>query len=91
MGSTRGTMEAGAPSMKVKVPAAAPTIPPDMGASTKHAEGCLSVPVLGKAFATEAATSCEEEGSMVEQSMKSRGLESERGACFEKSACKMDA
>lgn len=43
-------------------------MPPDIGASTKWA-----VP-LGKAFSTEAATSCEEEGSMVEQSMKMRGL-----------------
>jgi hypothetical protein len=54
--------------MNVNVPPAAPTIPPDMGASTKYA-----VP-LGKAFVTEAATSCEDEGSMVEQSMKRREL-----------------
>ncbi len=49
--------------MNVKVPALAPTTPPDIGASTKRP--CC---VLCTAF----ATSREEDGSIVEQSMKRR-------------------
>lgn len=54
--------------MKVSVPAWAPTIPPDMGASTKWAW------FAGKALETRDATDWEVEGSIVEQSMKRRGL-----------------
>jgi hypothetical protein len=67
MGSMRPSKLCGAPSMKVKVPAVAPTTPPDMGASTKLP------PPPGKAVDTAFATSRDEVGSMVEQSMKSRG------------------
>lgn len=60
--------------MNVNVPAVAPTTPPDMGASTN-----LPCCVLCTAF----ATSREEAGSIVEQSMNRRsGFEtwvSERG------------
>lgn len=49
--------------MNVKVPALAPTTPPDMGASTK--KPCCVV-------CTALATSREEEGSIVEQSIKRR-------------------
>ena len=64
----RPTRDSGAPNINVKVPAVAPTTPPDMGASTK-------LPWLsGSAEDTAAATSRDEEGSMVEQSMKSRCL-----------------
>ncbi len=63
MGSTRETSESGAPSMNVSVPAVAPTTPPDIGASTNFP--CC---VEWTAF----ATSREEAGSMVEQSMKRR-------------------
>jgi len=52
--------------MNVRVPAVAPTTPPDIGASTKWP--CP----FGRADDTAAATSREEVGSMVEQSMKSR-------------------
>jgi hypothetical protein len=58
----------GAPNMKVNVPAVAPMTPPDMGASTK-----LPRP-LGKAVETALATSRDDEGSMVEQSIKSRDM-----------------
>lgn len=51
-------------------------MPPDIGASTKCA-----VP-LEKAFVTDAATSCEEEGSIVEQSIKMRGLGREENLAF---------
>jgi len=63
----RATSSVGAPSMNVRDPAVAPTTPPDMGASTK-----LPRP-LGRAEATTRATEREEEGSIVEQSMKRRG------------------
>jgi len=63
MGSTREMRESGDPSMKVNVPAVAPTTPPDMGASTKR-PCCVACTAL--------ATSREEEGSIVEQSMKRR-------------------
>lgn len=49
--------------MKVKVPAVAPTTPPDIGASTNRP--CCVV-------CTAFATSREDEGSIVEQSMKRR-------------------
>jgi hypothetical protein len=74
MASTRETKESGAPSMNVNVPAVAPTTPPDMGASTNFP--CC---VVWTAF----ATSRDEAGSIVEQSMNRRvGFEtwdSERG------------
>ena len=49
--------------MKVKVPALAPTTPPDIGASTNR-PCCVEC--------TAFATSREEDGSIVEQSMKRR-------------------
>lgn len=63
----RARWDSSQPSMNVRVPAVAPTTPPDIGASTKMPDGC--------AAATEAATSREDEGSIVEQSMKMRGRE----------------
>merc|ERR1712000_686516 len=67
IGSTRESSESGAPSMNVREPAVAPTTPPDMGASTKR-PCCVACTAL--------ATSREDDGSMVEQSMKRRsGLE----------------
>lgn len=51
--------------MNVRVPAVAPTTPPDMGASTN----------TPPALATEAATSRDEDGSIVEQSMKRRWVD----------------
>ena len=53
--------------MNVKVPAVAPTTPPDIGASTK-----LPCP-FGRADDTAAATSRDDVGSIVEQSIKRRG------------------
>lgn len=64
-GSTRGIRLGGQPSIKVRVPAVAPTTPPDMGAS---------VNVPWPAEVTEAATWRDVEGSMVEQSMKMRSF-----------------
>jgi hypothetical protein len=62
--------------MNVNVPAVAPTTPPDIGASTK-----LPRP-FGSAEDTAAATSRDEVGSMVEQSIKSRGLGRDRISPF---------
>ena len=56
-----------APNMNVRVPAWAPTTPPDMGASTNR-----PWPVA----CTALATSRETVGEMVEQSRKRRGGES---------------
>jgi hypothetical protein len=60
--------------MKVNVPAVAPTTPPDMGASTNRP--CCVV-------CTALATSLEDKGSIVEQSMKRRSgfatIDSESG------------
>jgi hypothetical protein len=59
----RGMSAFGAPSMKVRVPAEAPTTPPDIGASMKEPapEAC-----------TEWATEMLVVGSIVEVSMKRR-------------------
>ena len=51
--------------MKVRVAARAPTTPPDMGASTKRP---------AEVECTALATSREERGSIVEQSMKRRSV-----------------
>lgn len=58
----RGTRSGGEPSMKVSVPAAAPTVPPDMGASRRVAveEECVEI------LAPRARESC---GEIVEQSI----------------------
>ena len=61
------TWHGGLPSMKVSVPARAPTTPPDMGASRK-------VSALLVRADTSAATARDVDGSMVEQSMKRRGF-----------------
>ena len=61
----RGTREDGAPTMKVNVPARAPTTPPDIGASTNAPE---------ELSCTDEATLREVMGSIVEQSMKRRDL-----------------
>ena len=63
MGSTCETTESVAPSMNVRVPAVAPTTPPDMGASTNRPCWVLC---------TALATSLDDAGSIVEQSMKRR-------------------
>ncbi len=63
IGSMRDTKLSDDPSMKVNVPALAPTTPPDIGAST-------NIPCCVEC--TAFATSLEETGSMVEQSMKRR-------------------
>lgn len=54
----------GQPTMKVRVPAEAPMTPPDMGASMKVVEA-----------GARAATQREVEGSMVEWSIRRRGVE----------------
>lgn len=58
-----GTVDGGEPSMKVRVPALAPTTPPETGASMKvPREGGISVEILR-----------EVDMSIVEESMKSFG------------------
>lgn len=64
-GSRRGMRSGEAPSIKVNVPAVAPTTPPDMGAST-------NVPC--PAEDTVLATWRDVEGSMVEQSINTRSF-----------------
>ena len=56
----RGIRDEGAPTMKVSVPARAPTTPPDIGASTNLSEEPLCI---------VEATFREVIGSIVEQSM----------------------
>ena len=59
----REISESGEPTINVNVPAVAPTTPPDIGASTNRP--CCVV-------CTALATSLEDAGSIVEQSMKRR-------------------